>query len=95
MRKILKGLTIFAFFILLAALTPECIKAADYNVTADGVWKIGTVSSGHTDAYSVTLKENGWLTLTARSYTTSGRFQSGIQILPDSAGIRQAIRDKV
>lgn len=75
MRKILKGLTIFVFFILLAALTPDCVNAADYNVTADGVWKIGTVSSGHTDAYSVTLKENGWLTLTARSYTASGRVE--------------------
>lgn len=51
MRKILKGLTIFGILILFAALTPDCVKAADYNVTADGVWKIGTVSSGHTDVY--------------------------------------------
>lgn len=42
MRKILKGLTIFGILILFAALTPDCVKAADYNVTADGVWKIGT-----------------------------------------------------
>ena len=75
MRKILKGLTLFGILILLAALTPDWVKAADYNITADGAWKIGTVSSGNTDTYRVTLKENGWLTLTARSYTTSGRVE--------------------
>lgn len=33
MRKILKGLTIFGILILFAALTPDCVKAADYAGT--------------------------------------------------------------
>ena len=45
MRKILKGLTLFGILVLLAALTPDCVNAADYNITADGAWKIGTVEN--------------------------------------------------